>query len=297
MRNRLGTGLVGLILLAGLSLLLYPSVSDWWNALHQSSAIIHYAEEASGMDEAKKKTLWESAVSYNRALAEKTLQWEMTGEERADYERQLDVTGTGIMGYVEIPQIDCSLPVYHGTDAAVLSTGAGHIEGSSLPVGGENTHAVISGHRGLPSSKLLTDLDQIKTGDVFYLHVLGETLAYEVDQIVTVEPDDFEPLEIQEKKDLCTLVTCTPYGINSHRLLVRGHRVAVPELPASETMQKMEKSQKALWRLIVKMGLLPVLLIAAIVTGGLIWKKQQNHRKRKDNGKQKYDRKRKDSRK
>lgn len=170
----------------------------------------------------------ESARAYNEELATCDYRWRLTDEQKADYEAQLDVTGEGVMGYVDIPKIDVELPIYHGTSEAVLTVGVGHIEGSSLPVGGVGTHAVISGHRGLPSATLFTDIDQLAEGDVFYLRVLDEVLAYEVDQILTVEPDDLSALAIEEDKDLCTLVTCTPYGINTHRLLVRGHRTEVP---------------------------------------------------------------------
>ncbi len=229
MRKKLTIVFLLLLFLTGISLLLYPTVSDRWNAFHQSRAIVSYAEEASGMDEETKNAIWESAREYNKRLAGKRDHWLLNEEELADYEKQLDIMGNGIMGYVEIPQIDCSLPIYHGTNEAVLSVGVGHIEGSSLPVGGENTHCVLSGHRGLPSARLFTDLDKLKEGDIFYLCVLGETLAYEIDQIVTVEPQDLKELEIKEQQDLCTLVTCTPYGINSHRMLVRGHRAEIPD--------------------------------------------------------------------
>lgn len=277
MRKRLFTFIPLLIFFVGFSLILYPTISNWWNTYHQSRAIVQYAGKASGMDKAQKKEMWENAVSYNQELAKKAPHWLLTGKEWAEYKSQLDVTGTGVMGYVEIPKINCSLPIYHGTEEAVLSAGIGHIEGSSLPVGGENTHTVLSGHRGLPSAKLLTDLDRMKKGDMFYLHVLDETLAYRVDQIKTVEPDDLEELEIQDHQDLCTLVTCTPYGINSHRLLVRGHREALLEDPANETMQKMDKPNPSIWRLAVKIGLLPVLFVTAIFIARII------HRERNKN--------------
>jgi sortase A len=149
----------------------------------------------------------------------------MSEEEEEEYNSQLDISGTGIMAYIEIPKINCSLPIYHGTDEATLQIAIGHIPGSSLPVGGESTHCVISGHRGLPSAKLFTNLDQMEVGDTFMIHVLNETLTYEVDQILTVLPNELQELQIQEGEDLCTLVTCTPYGVNTHRLLVRGHRI------------------------------------------------------------------------
>lgn len=214
-----------LVFLAGLSLLLYPTVSDYWNFLHQSRAITQYAEQVAELDNDVYEQLWADAHSYNQTLLDKADRYEMTDEEQAEYESLLNVSGNGIIGYIEISKIGCSLPIYHGTDEAVLQIAVGHIEGSSLPVGGESTHTVLSGHRGLPSAKLFTDLDKLVTGDTFVLRILDETLTYEVDQILIVEPYEMNALEIEEGKDYCTLVTCTPYGINTHRLLVRGHRV------------------------------------------------------------------------
>lgn len=214
-----------LMFLVGLSLLLYPTVSDYWNSLHQSRAIAEYAEEVANLDDDTYEKLWADAQSYNRTLLSKADRYKMTDEERAEYESLLNVSGNGIIGYIEIPSIDCSLPIYHGTDEAVLQIAVGHIEGTSLPVGGESTHCVLSGHRGLPSAKLFTDLNKLVEGDIFMMRVLDETLTYEVDQILIVEPDEIDALAIEEGKDYCTLVTCTPYGINTHRLLVRGRRI------------------------------------------------------------------------
>ena len=219
------TLLLILILLAGVSLLLYPTVSDYWNSFHQSRAIASYAEQVAKIDPDTYKQLWADAQAYNRSLIGKVGRYDMTDEERAKYESLLNVSGNGIIGYIEIPSINCSLPIYHGTDEAILQIAVGHIEGTSLPVGGSGTHCVISGHRGLPSARLFTDLDKMVEGDTFMMRVLDETLIYEVDQIRIVLPDEMDDLEIEEGKDYCTLVTCTPYGINSHRLLVRGHRV------------------------------------------------------------------------
>lgn len=214
-----------LILLAGLSLLLYPTVSDYWNSFHQSRAIASYAEQVAEIDSDTYEQLWADAQAYNRSLIGKVGRYDMTDEERAKYESLLDVSGNGIIGYIEIPSIKCSLPIYHGTDEAILQIAVGHIEGTSLPVGGSGTHCVLSGHRGLPSARLFTDLDKMVVGDIFMMRVLDETLTYEVDQIRIVLPNEMDDLEIEEGKDYCTLVTCTPYGINSHRLLVRGHRI------------------------------------------------------------------------
>ncbi len=226
MKKHLPTIILVLVFLTGLSLLLYPTVSDYWNSFHQTRAIASYVEDVSDMDDDQYEKMLEEARDYNAKLAEKTDRFVLSEDEQEEYNRLLNVTGSGIMGYVEIPSIDCSLPIYHGTDEGVLQIAIGHIAGSSLPVGGKGTHCVISGHRGLPSAKLFTNLDELKEGDTFMLHVLDETLTYEVDRILIVEPNDVSNLEIDPDQDYCTLVTCTPYGINTHRLLVRGHRIA-----------------------------------------------------------------------
>ena len=218
-----------LVFLVGLSLLLYPSVSDYWNSFHQSRAIATYAEQVANIDNDIYAQLWEDARAYNQTLVGKENRFQITEEERETYESLLNVGGNGIIGYIEIAKIGCSLPIYHGTDEGVLQIAVGHIEGTSLPTGGESTHCVVSGHRGLPSAKLFTDLDKLIPGDTFVLRVLDETMTYEVDQILIVEPQELAALEIEEGRDYCTLVTCTPYGINTHRLLVRGHRVANAE--------------------------------------------------------------------
>lgn len=212
-------------LLAGALLLLYPTVSDYWNSFHQSRAIASYAEQVADLDDTTYDQIWADARAYNETLDNSTSRFVMTEEQKELYEALLNIADNGVMGYIEIPKIKCNLPIYHGTDEAVLQIAIGHVQGSSLPAGGESTHCVLSGHRGLPSAKLFSDLDQLAEGDVFLLRVLDETLTYEVDQIRTVLPNELDDLAIEEGKDYCTLVTCTPYGINSHRLLVRGHRV------------------------------------------------------------------------
>ena len=217
------------VFFVGVSVLLYPTVSDYWNSLHQSQAITTYADSVENMDEQDYEKLWDAAVSYDQKLFQSGHGLGLKDEEKEEYNELLDVSGTGIMSYIEIPKIKCSLPVYHGTDEGVLQIAVGHIEGSSLPVGGLNTHCVLSGHRGLPSAKLFSNLDKLEEGDIFMIRTLDQTLTYEVDQIRIVLPDEVEDLKIEEGKDLCTLVTCTPYGINTHRLLVRGHRVANQE--------------------------------------------------------------------
>lgn len=219
------TILLILIFLAGLSLLLYPVVSDYINSLHQSRAIADYAGSVANLDDGTYEKLLADAISYNAELSQNGYHPIVTEEKRDQYEQLLNVSGNGIIGYIDIPMIGCSLPIYHGTEENVLQIAVGHIDWSSLPVGGESSHCVLSGHRGLPSAKLFTDLDKLSIGDTFMLCVLKETLTYEVDQILIVEPQDTAALQIVKGKDYCTLVTCTPYGINTHRILVRGHRI------------------------------------------------------------------------
>ena len=214
-----------LVFLVGLSLLLYPTFSDWWNSMHQSRAVASYVEQVANIDEDQYEQLWNDAWEYNADLASRENSYVLSDEQKEIYNRILDVGGTGIMGYIEIPSIGVTLPIYHGTDETVLQIAVGHLEWTSLPVGGESSHCVVSGHRGLPSAKLFTDLDKLVTGDVFMFRVLDEILTYEVDQILIVEPHETQALLVEEGKDLCTMITCTPYGVNSHRLLVRGHRI------------------------------------------------------------------------
>ena len=212
-------------MLVGICLLLYPTIANYWNQFHQSRAVMTYAEHVSDMNTEEYDRLLSEARVYNERFVENGLNWHMTEEERAEYNKVLDVDGTGVMGYITIQKIDCQLPIYHGTKENVLQTSIGHLEGSSLPAGGESSHCLLSGHRGLPSARLFTDLDQLREGDIFTLTVLNNTLTYEVDHVWVVEPDDLSHLQIEKGQDLCTLITCTPYGINTHRLLVRGHRI------------------------------------------------------------------------
>ena len=225
MKRQGTTVILLLVFLIGLSLLLYPTFADWWNSMHQSQAVASYVEEVAHIDTNQYEALWNEAWDYNASLVGRTNHFVLPDEQKAEYESILDIGGLGIMGYIEIPIIGVTLPIYHGTDDAVLQIAVGHLEWTSLPVGGESSHCVVSGHRGLPSARLFTDLDRLVVGDTFMFRVLDEILTYEVDQILIVEPHETDELLIQEGKDLCTLVTCTPYGINSHRLLVRGHRV------------------------------------------------------------------------
>ena len=265
LKRHWSTVLLLIILLAGLGLLGYPTFADWWNSFHQSRAIAGYSEQVSKIDDAEYEKMLEDAREYNKTLLEKGVgRFIMTDEEREEYNSLLDIDGSGIMGYVEIPKINVSLPIYHGTDEAVLQIAVGHIEGSSLPVGGEGTHCVISGHRGLPSAKLFTDLDQLTEGDIVQITVLDETLTYEIDQIRIVLPNELEELALDPKKDYLTLVTCTPYGINSHRMLVRGHRIDNPD--AHDVRETSDASQiKPLHVLPVVIGIIAVILVIYMI--------------------------------
>ena len=269
MRKHLTTIILILLLLTGLSFLLYPTVSDWWNSLHQSRAIAGYTEAVAGLDGESYDTWWTGAREYNEGLPHEKDRYRMTEGEKEEYQAQLNVAGNGIMGYIEIPRIKCSLPIYHGTDEAVLQIAVGHIQGTSLPVGGEGSHCVLSGHRGLPSAKLFTDLDQMGEGDLFMLHVLDETLAYEVDQITVVLPEEVNDLELVEGEDYCTLVTCTPYGINTHRLLVRGSRTE--NLPEERTETAGDEPGKAEEESAWPPYLWAVPILGGILIGAIIW--------------------------
>ena len=228
MKKNRSTIILILIFLVGLSVMLYPTVSDYVNQRHQSRALASYDETVNEMSDADYTAYFEAADEYNQRLAE-TPNAFFTPELVSGYEQTLDVSGTGIMGYITIPKIGVELPVYHGTSDGVLQVAAGHLEGSSLPVGGAGTHAVISAHRGLPSAKLFTNLDQLEVGDTFTITVLDRVLTYEVDQISIVLPTETDNLKVVDGKDYVTLMTCTPYGINSHRLLVRGRRIETPD--------------------------------------------------------------------
>ena len=258
------TKILILVCFIGLSLLLYPTVSNYLNEKHSTKAISAYVEEMENVDEEQSKKAWENAVQYNKDLANQDTKFALSDEMNSRYWENLDITGTGVMGYIEIPKLDVALPIYHGTSDSVLQRAIGHIEWTSLPVGGESTHCVISGHRGLPSAKLFTDLDELREGDTFELVVLDTTLTYEVDQIRTVLPNEVDELLIADGKDYCTLVTCTPYGINTHRLLVRGHRI---ENISSEVRVVSEAVMidKLIVALFVALPILFVLLMAVML--------------------------------
>jgi len=272
-KNNFTTFLLVLVLLAGLSLLLYPTVSDYWNSFHQTEAITGYAQQISHLDEDRYAQLLDAAVGYNAALLERRNHYLLSEEQKLVYDQMLNMADDGIMGYIEIPTIGCMLPIYHGTNEAQLQVAIGHLEWTSLPVGGESSHCVLSGHRGLPRAKLFTDLDELVVGDLFVLRVLDEVLTYEVDQILIVEPDQTEALLIEEGKDLCTLVTCTPYGINTHRILVRGHRVETME--EAMVIRLTSDAVQIEPMLVAPVVALPVLLLLLIVL--LIPKRPQYH--------------------
>ena len=266
-----------IVFFVGVSVLLYPTVSDYWNSLHQSQAIATYADSVENMDEQDYEKLWDAAVSYNQKLFQSGHGLGLKDEEKEEYNELLDVSGTGIMSYIEIPKIKCSLPIYHGTDEGVLQIAVGHIEGSSLPVGGLNTHCVLSGHRGLPSAKLFSNLDKLEEGDIFMIRTLDQTLTYEVDQIRIVLPDEVDDLKIEEGKDLCTLVTCTPYGINTHRLLVRGHRVKYVETKVQE-QKKVSKSKTDI-RLVIAGAVAGVVVLFIIIFAVRCRRKHRNQQR------------------
>ena len=218
-----------IIFVVGICIFLYPSVSNYINSKHQSKAISNYEEALAAISEEDYSRIWAEANAYNEDLAQKPLNFTLTDEELERYNSVMDPTGTGIIGYIEIENIGVNLPIYHGTEETVLQVGIGHLEGTSFPTGNKSTHAVLSGHRGLPSSKLFSDLDQMIVGDTFLLHVLDQTFAYQIDQINIVLPEETNDLAIVNNKEYVTLVTCTPYGVNTHRLLVRAKRVDYSE--------------------------------------------------------------------
>ena len=257
-----------LIFLAGLSLMLYPTVSEYWNSLHASRAIASYSEKVSSLDQNSYDQLWQDACDFNSSIFQRTNVFRLSEEEARLYRQTLNLSGNGIMGYVEIPEISSVLPIYHGTDEAVLQIAVGHLEWTSLPVGGEGTHCVLSGHRGLPSAKLFSDLDKITEGDTFVLRVLDEVLTYEVDQILIVEPNVTDNLRIEEGRDYCTLVTCTPYGINTHRLLVRGHRIEnAPEARIVRITADAAQIEPLLVAPVIAIPLVMILMIPLMLPG------------------------------
>ena len=252
-----------LMLIIGLSLLLYPSFSEWWNERFQAKAINTYTEMVSKIDDDKYAELWESAQQYNSSLLNRENGFVLTEEQKEAYNNELNLDGSGVMGYIEIPSINVTLSLYHTTADPILSVAIGHVEWTSLPTGGESTHCVVSGHRGLPSARLFTDLDKMQVGDLFMLNILDEVLTYEVDQIKIVLPHETEDLLIQPGKDLVTLVTCTPYGVNSHRMLVRGHRVE--NLEQTQVVRVTADAVVVEKLIVAPFVLIPILLVMLII--------------------------------
>lgn len=252
-------------LLLGAGLLIYPSVANYWNTFHQTRAIMEYTEIVSQMDREDYKAILDSARAYNKRLGETGIRWVMSDEQKTEYENQLKIEGTDVMGYVSIPKIHVKLPIYHGTEEEILQTSIGHLEQTSLPVGGKSSHCSISGHRGLPSARLFTDLDRMKEGDTWTMTILDETVTYEVDQIRIVLPEDLSELGIHEGQDQATLITCTPYGINTHRLLIRGHRIPNVDGLANLTADAIQIEPKYIAPFLA-IPIMILLLIAMIIT-------------------------------
>ena len=274
MKKHFSTVLLVLVFLVGLGVMLYPTVSDAVNRAHQTRAVSDYTNRIEKMSQQDFSAWFRKAEAYNKALAQDPEALYLP-ESLPDYGDTLDVTGTGIMGYLSIPKINVSLPVYHGTEEAVLQIGVGHLEGSSFPIGGKSTHAVLSAHRGLPSSRLFTDLDQLEKGDIFEITVLDRVLTYEIDDISIVLPQDAEGLLVKEGEDLVTLMTCTPYGINSHRLLVRGRRIESGErIHALTVTSEAVKLDPVVIAPILAAPLLLALLLWLLLTPGKSQKKK-----------------------
>ena len=275
--KKTSTILLIIIFVIGLSLLLYPTISNRWNSYHQTKTLIRHAENVAKLSKEECEALRSAAVKYNESLRGDGSRWHLTEEDRKLYNSLLVFDETEIISSIEIPKIKVSLPIFHGTGKNVLQTAIGHLEGSSLPVGGEGSHSVLTGHRGLASATLLTDLDQMEEGDRFYIHILGQDLAYEVDQIVTVLPHEISELDIVPGEDYVTLVTCTPYAVNSHRLFVRGHRTEYLDDDAAAVARG-----KSPWTLPVRIVLIGLLIAAVSLVGILIVKlrKQRGEGKR-----------------
>lgn len=273
MKRKIANVLFGLLFLIGFGILVYPTVSDQWNTYRQSRLISNYETTVENLTEEDFSDEWQKAIAFDQALVRNDLYGDVFGEddgelESTEYWKVLNVANDGVMGYLSIPKINVKHAIYHGTGDKVLQTGIGHLNGTKLPIGGESTHSVLAAHRGLPSARLFTDLDQIKKGDMFYVHVLDEILAYQVDQILDmVDKDDRETLEaalqIEEGKDQVTLFTCTPYGVNSHRLLVRGTRVPYNGEEEAETSvaESMLKTVQNYYMLYLILGLSITFLI------------------------------------
>lgn len=280
MRKKFGNLILVLIMLIGVGLLVYPTFSDWWNSFHQTRAIAGYTAAVANMDREEFDRMWAEAEAFNTYLSQKSGRFNLSEQELETYNSILDVTGTGIMGYIDIPSIKISLPVYHGTDEAILQIAIGHIIGTSFPIGGEGSHCAVSGHRGLPSAKLFTDIDQLQAGDKFLLQVLDRTLTYEVDQIRIVLPQELQDLEIDPYSDYCTLITCTPYGVNTHRLLVRGHRVDNDNTDATRVTADAMRFEPVIVAPLVAAPILFILLIYVLISTSR-WNKRRTAKRSK----------------
>ena len=290
MKKKVSSILFALVFLVGLGIFIYPTLSNQWNKLHQSKIIESYDEMVVQLDETDFEELWTQAESYNQSITQNTFDGDAFSQEEqnlrgTEYWLALNLSDDGIIGYISIPKINQKLPIYHGTSDSVLQIGVGHLSGTKLPIGGEGTHSVLAGHRGLPSAKLFSDIDQLENGDMFYIHVLDEVLAYKVDLILPmIDKNDYEALtealQVVEGEDYVTLFTCTPYGVNSHRLLVRGTRVAYEgeEDVAVENPNTMLESVKDYYMLYVVLVVAIALFIAILI---MIIKKMVSVRKNK----------------
>lgn len=292
-RRYLRIVIAGVIFLLALLLTLYPVISNLYNQEHQSQIQTAYREVLEQTDTSELERIRQEAIAYNAAITPGTVEEAYSQEAiqtaSENYVNQLDLSGTGIMGYVEIPTISVDLPIYHGTGSDSLDRGTGHLLGSSLPVGGESTHTIITGHSGMASQKMFTDLEQLQEGDVFFLHVLDEVLAYQVDAIHTVLPHDTAYLRIVQGEDLCTLVTCTPTGVNTHRLLVRGRRIPYEEMVVvQETASFHEEVSTSHWEdqywLGIRLGLVAMVSIVLLANVVLFIRKKRSKPARRKGG-------------
>ncbi|MDL2235637.1 class C sortase [Christensenellaceae bacterium OttesenSCG-928-L17] len=275
MKKHASTIILAAVFVIGLSLLLYPTLSEYWNSSRQSRAIANYAQTVEELGTEELTTMREEAQRYNANLLKKKNRWHYSDAEHAEYMSLLNPSGSGVIGYVLIPKVNVSLPIYHTTEDSVLQKAVGHFEGSSLPVGGEGTHAVLSGHRGLPSAVLFSDLDQMEIGDLFQIKTLDAVLTYEVENVLITDPDDVKSLEIETAEDLCTLVTCTPYGVNTHRLLIRGHRIEMEDEIEFVISGDAIKVDAQLVAPLVAAPILVALLVVLLVRSGRKKKKKE----------------------
>ena len=262
MKKKLPIILSIVFLILGLAIFFYPTFANYWNSFRQTRAVETYAEEVENLNEEEYERMLAEAREYNEVIKSSGIRWQMSDADRESYEETLNLGGTGMIAYIEVPKIGVTLPIYHGTNDEVLLRSIGHIEGSSLPVDGEGVHCILSGHRGLPSAKLFSDLDKISEGDTFMIRTLNEVYTYEVDQINIVEPSDLSTLTIDKTKNYCTLITCTPYGVNTHRLLVRGHMI---ETEDERVIMILAEALQIKSTYIAAIIAVPVLILLAIV--------------------------------